>query len=239
MKKVRTLYIMGTIFMLLALASASDIYIKYNELYDLKVPCFNNGSYCSDSALCNLTLMLPNGELIVDNSPMTYNPSYFNYTFELSEIEKAPIGIYQASMCCLDNGEQNCGTFTIEMTGNGKPPASSGIVIVYIIGFLIIIGFLVYIIIYDMGHIINMDFDLLDLAFNWGLYFSLFGFYMLGEVYLGNPEISNILTWILSIGALTNGVVPLIALIVSLFYNAFQRKKFKLNPPMINIGRRR
>ena len=82
------------IMILLAGAVSAELSVGYNDdslpkvlgrVYqqdkevDLKVPCFNNGTYCSGSATCNVTILYPNSSVLVDNQLMTNGGSYHNY----------------------------------------------------------------------------------------------------------------------------------------------------------------
>lgn len=95
-----------------------ELRFPYNELYDIKRPCYNNGTICSGAAQCNFTLSYPNGRILLDNAIMTNNVSYHNVTVLKSQNNE--LGIHPAKMYCCDTGGQ-CGadTFEIEITGDG------------------------------------------------------------------------------------------------------------------------
>ena len=58
---------------------ASYFYSPYEEI-SIKNPCYYNGSYCSSSATCNITVYDPNNIILVNNKAMTNKVSYFNYS---------------------------------------------------------------------------------------------------------------------------------------------------------------
>lgn len=100
-------------------ASATNTYIyAQNQPIDLKVPCFNNGTYCSGTATCNLTVQFPNGSLLVDNQEMTNSGSYHNYT--IPSASTGLIGKYYSSMICTDIGVNGYSTFDFQITGDGS-----------------------------------------------------------------------------------------------------------------------
>jgi hypothetical protein len=94
---------------------------KAYDTVDIKIPCVNYatgfGNYCSATAVCNITLIYPNGNDFVKNKQMTYSPSYFNYTLPSSDT----MGVYTGSISCNDNGVTGINpdiTFQITSTGN-------------------------------------------------------------------------------------------------------------------------
>ena len=92
-----------------------DDSFKINDIIDYKKPCFNNGTYCSDSAVCNYTIFAPpDNTLLIDNQRATNKGAYHNITFTTTEI-----GIYQADMTCNDGGLYGAETMYFEITGSG------------------------------------------------------------------------------------------------------------------------
>ena len=120
MKWKLALLILVVFSALLPLVSADYIYRQGNSI-DIKTSCFNNGTYCSNAATCNLTALYPNSTAFIDNQPMTYNPSYFNYTLPSSDI----LGIYQSSVVCEDSGNNTYSTFDFSITSSGNPATTS------------------------------------------------------------------------------------------------------------------
>jgi len=85
---------------------------------DLKVPCFNNGTYCSGSATCNVTILYPNSSVLVDNQLMTNGGSYHNYTLTSGQTNTA--GEYSGTVVCEDNGNNGKSTFSYSITASGN-----------------------------------------------------------------------------------------------------------------------
>lgn len=109
---------------LVGIVSSADLNFPFNQDIDIKRPCFNNGTYCSSSAVCNITILYPNGIIMpsADNIVMTNQGSFHNITILRGEVDR--LGVHQAIMSCTDtagdiagNGED---TFTIEITGDGQ-----------------------------------------------------------------------------------------------------------------------
>jgi len=102
-----------------AFAIETRFIIGQGESYDIKEPCFYNGTYCTDG-ICNLTVWQGN-LLIVDNVLMTDKTSFHNYTLNSSQTNET--GEYEGSITCCD-GTKGCdfNTFTFEITPNGERP---------------------------------------------------------------------------------------------------------------------
>jgi len=117
--------ILGTLLLFLIvvpLVSAQEVItIPFNQEYDLKRFCFNNGTYCSASAICNLSIYYPHGNPLVNNQVMTNNVSFHNYTLFASQINR--LGDHIAQMSCIDSAGDIVGngfqTFTLKVTGDG------------------------------------------------------------------------------------------------------------------------
>ena len=98
-------------------AQAADYSYKVDTEADIKIPCFNDDNYCSDTAECYLTINYPNGVNMINNQTMTNNGAYHNYT--LSTTYTSVIGTYFASVVCLDDTTYGSSTFTYEITSTG------------------------------------------------------------------------------------------------------------------------
>lgn len=108
------------ISILIPLVQADYIYKQYSAT-DIKYSCFNNGTFCTNAATCNLTSFYPNSTIFIDNQAMTYNPSYFNYTLPSTEI----LGNYQSSIACEDSGNNTYSTFDFSITSSGNQTTTS------------------------------------------------------------------------------------------------------------------
>lgn len=122
MKNKKVMVLLALCVFSLTIVSAADLTFPINTQIDLKRPCFNNNSFCSTSAFCNLTMFYPDGELWINNNQTTNQISFYNFTLQKSDNKK--FGVHQAIMVCCDpNGDiKGCGkdTFTIEVTGDGQ-----------------------------------------------------------------------------------------------------------------------
>jgi hypothetical protein len=100
----------------LNIGSADDLIYEKNTTIDLKVPCFNNNTFCSPSAICNITIIYPNASVLINNQLMTNGGAFHNYTLTSTNT----IGEYQSYMVCNDGGELGYSTFTFMITPNGQ-----------------------------------------------------------------------------------------------------------------------
>lgn len=214
MKKIY--YLSLFIFVLLPLVTSLQLDYEYKFKKDidsdLKRSCYSSGAFCSASAACNITIIYPDETIYINNKLMQNQNSFHNIT--LTNLNQ--YGEYRADMSCSDSGFYGADTFYFFVNSNGQEPASSGVIIFFSTLFLIIIGCMAYSIIYSIGHIVRLDFDVLDLAFNWGIYFVLFATHMLSKFYLGDPNIDSLMLIFVNVGAYTHVIVPMIAFIMTM-----------------------
>lgn len=111
-----TIFLMGIFLLSFAQAAEESLTFKQHEIIDLKLPCSYNGANCDNSAVCNISIMFPNGTFMVENQPMTNTGNGMpNYTLPTSGI----IGIYNYKQNCIQSGlsAADPGTFEITTTG--------------------------------------------------------------------------------------------------------------------------
>lgn len=228
MKINNTLVILFSIILVMGLASAQLIG-KQNTAYDVKRTCINNGTYCSASAQCNLTIIYPDGTLLVSNALMTNKISYHNYTIANTSLTQ--LDTYEAIMMCTDGSLSGSETFDFLVTANGKPAPSGGVIVLFTIIFLIILGSMVFFFFSVIGHFVKMDIDIIDVAINWGIYFILIGVYTLHNFYVANPTIESMLIMIMRIGGFTNLVLPVLAFSVTLIVKKIKNNRRLANGP--------
>ena len=109
--------------MILIIPIAYSLTYEQSKEADLKVPCFNNGTFCSGSATCNATILYPNFSLIIDKQGMDNKGSYFNLT--LNEDQTKTSGEYSAIISCSDGVYNGQSTFTFDVTPTGYVISSS------------------------------------------------------------------------------------------------------------------
>lgn len=123
--------IMGIIFIALFIAitalttvSAGTISIsrlaydyKVGSTIDIKNPCYYNGANCPAGTTCDITVYNPDNQVIVNNQPMTYGASYFNYTLPNANYS---IGSYKCDMVCTYSGVSGSQRFYLDIGSGGN-----------------------------------------------------------------------------------------------------------------------
>lgn len=146
-KQVITMKLRVTIAILFILVAlpivlAQDVRFvgKEGSNLDIREPCFNNGTYCSSSAVCNITVWMPNNAILISDQTMTNNGAYHNYTLNTTQTDL--VGDYESSIMCCDGDECNFDTFLFKVTPSGHLYNDSEAMIYGII----LVGLLVFII---------------------------------------------------------------------------------------------
>lgn len=119
-----------------SVSAATQVYdyeIEQGKSYDIKRPCFNNGTFCSGSAACNITITDSSGQAIIKNQRMTNQISFHNYT--LSAASTQQLGAFNAIMTCSDGGLNGDDTFTLYSAPLGSTET---------LGFFIVVILLLY-----------------------------------------------------------------------------------------------
>ena len=220
MRKIFLLFASLFIFSLIGIASAEIQTLgtfKVNECTHLKQTCSN----CTYSNITSL--MYPNSIAALGNVPMTRNGREYNYTF----CNNTQLGRYIVNGVSDVDGLPTVWGYDYRVTGNGKEEPSGIIIVLFSIIFIVIAGCMIYLLIYNIGHIARLDIDLIDLSYNLGSYFALFAVLLLGKYYLGNPVIDDWFTWMIGIGGFTNVIVPVGGFIASMVVASLRAKRVK------------
>jgi len=192
--------------------------------------------YCDSCTYVNFTsLKYPNGTILIYDESMTKTGTNYNYTW----IDTATTGSYFYTVCGDKDTILSCEDITFEITSNGKPEPSGIVIVLFILFFLALIGVTCYLALYSIGHLMSLDFDIKDLAIDWGVFFMIVALYFLEEYYLGNFGIRNYLLWFLSIGGILLIFIPIIAFIISMIIGSLNKRKMNIQPPPRLWGRRR
>lgn len=125
-----------------AQSSQNEVIIKQVTDFDLKRPCFNNGTYCSESAVCRITITQPDGDLLVNNITMTNQETFHNIT--LTKSQTSTVGLYDGIMSCTDGGVSGEDTFDILITPSGTNDNSLSNLLLLGFGFLFSLGIIIF-----------------------------------------------------------------------------------------------
>jgi len=171
--KLMILIILGLLLVLpLVIADEQDYdYVfKVHQEIDLKRPCWNNGTYCSPAAICNLTTLYPNGTALLSNEKMSNSISYFNMT-----LKPQATGLFFNLMTCHDGDQYGSETFYFKVnpTGDSRSISLPLILLIaslsfFVIGIVVknpIVGFIdgvlflitgIYVMIYGFADLANL-----------------------------------------------------------------------------------
>ncbi len=115
------LLILGMMLMVLPMIPAQEETSRFMARagvpLDVKEQCFNNGTYCAPTALCNVTIFYPNQTTLIDNQPMTNTTSVHNFTLDGIQVES--LGLYQVAAICKDGAVNGADTFFFRITPTG------------------------------------------------------------------------------------------------------------------------
>jgi len=205
--------------------------VKYNTTFNLHLHVANlsNGVPIPNTNVdCYIHLYDSSGSHLYENGPMKKDGNgwdlertllYSNFT------QHGQINSYYIWCNSTGLGGELKGFY--EITANGKQTPEGIVIVAFGIILILILAGSVVMIIKAMGHIINKDFDLMDLGKMWGMYFGLLGINQLAIIYLGNVDVNNWLDLFVKIYAFPMVIVPIIALILSIFNMNKQAKEKK------------
>jgi hypothetical protein len=198
---------------------------KVNSNISIDFSC-SNSTYGNISYIKNI---VTSEYLIYTETTTTKKGNHYNYTLPSSLNNK--IGVLEVVYHCDIDGKDTNSGYRIDITGNGKSEPDGVIIVLFIIVFLILVGLSCYLSLYTIGHLINADFDIIDLSFDLGLFFMILALYFLEDYYLGNEAIGEYLLWFISAGGIMLVLVPFIAFILSLVHGSFKQGGYKFRIP--------
>jgi hypothetical protein len=147
------------------------------------------------------------------------------FDFSINGSNFTSTGTYCMNIVCTDGTDKTTGQECREVTLNGNPSPSEFVSVLFIIAFLVILYYMSYLVISNIGHLGQGDYDLSDLIKNISAYFVLVGLYLLELQYMGNELIGNILVWIMGIGGFTNVGLSFLAFTICHLRRTIQQKE--------------
>jgi hypothetical protein len=168
---------------------------------------------------------MENEEVTILNIPMTKTAQTFYVTIDAGNITQT--GEHCFNVECSDGISKTTGEECFDITSNGKEKPSGAVITIFIILFLLLLGFMTYLIIYSFGHALSLDFDIIDLAWNYGGFFVILGMSLFEKTYLGNSDIQNFLNVVIDVGIFTSIVAPTIYFILTLTIGTWMKKRVK------------
>lgn len=209
MMKNRFLFLLAFIF-IIGIATATE---SGGTLIGKQDSCIQLPQECTSCSYVVLTsIQYPNLSRSYVNSTMTKQGSSYNYSF----CDTANLGNYIYCTTGDVDGTDTSACKPFEITCNGKEKPAGIVIVLFSILFLIILASLTALMLYTLAHTVEKDFDIKDLIFNISAYLVLWGVYILGKEYIGNDFINTFLEWLISVGAITNVIFPLIIFVISI-----------------------
>ena len=139
---VKYYYLIFLLLLIMPFVSGyTEVYQEDTEV-DLKQGCYNNGTLCSSSATCNITVIDPSRLPLVNNDVMTQHitRAYFNYTLNITQTSE--VGQYEYRIVCQDTGLANFGTFEFLVTSSGNDPSLAEVVTYGVLGMFLVFLFI-------------------------------------------------------------------------------------------------
>jgi hypothetical protein len=179
---------------------------------------------CSDATYINITSIgYPNSSTAVSNVEMNKNGGDYYYDFNSTNL----LGRYDVRGIS-DGCTKSFATY-FEITTNGKAQAEGIIVVVYTLIFILFIAFAITHFLVSIGHLIELDMDLVDASVMVTTYLAMWVFYYVSFEYLGNSLINEILEIAIKVGAITHVFLPLVGFLVSfIMINLKFKRKAKI-----------
>jgi len=185
--------------------------------------CINLPQEYANATWSNITVIqFPDQTIIQINSPMTsLGGGYFNYTF----CNTSQLGDYIVNGISDVDGIATSWVYDFPVNATGRPEPSGILIVFFVIGFLTIMGLLIYLLIYSFGHAIKKDFDMIDLSFLLGIYFVLISFFLLQRQYLGSVVMDSILYPVVIGGAFINVLGGFTFLFISILWQNMEKQR--------------
>jgi len=127
--KYKGLIILGILILVTPLIISQLIY-QQNTRVNLNLPCAFNGSFCTEIAVCNVSIEYPNGSLIIDNYLMTNTG---NGKPNITLPDSSVIGSYHGFYACCQSGYCDDDDFEFEITPTGKSRVNTGEGLIHIL----------------------------------------------------------------------------------------------------------
>ncbi len=136
--KYKLIFALALVLVVLPMVQAEvELTFAFNSDIDLKRPCFNNGTFCSSSATCSITVSYPDSTILLNDQNMNNNRTFHNISITADKVNQ--LGIYPVIMSCTDGALSGDDTFDIEITADGFAPKTFPIQLSFlIIGYMLV-----------------------------------------------------------------------------------------------------
>lgn len=145
-------------------------------------------------------------------------------------------GVYSSKVICNTSGQAGLYERTYYVTKSGKEPAGDSFrIFIYLFFILTFLG-LFYSFFITLANFATFEESIYDVLIAWFSVISLFIVIHLGEEYLISTFVESLASWLIDLTIYTNGVLPLLAFIISMIFKGIKKKQ----PPKVYdiLGRR-
>jgi hypothetical protein len=221
---MKYLMLLFALLLIIPFTSASLVGpFKQNQTVELIQTCNDGSSMCE---YCNISsIKYPNSTIAVQDVVMTKRAGDWYYT--LGNDYTYSLGSYFVTGYCTTASSRQDWYYSFDVTMSGYPRPNDNTTIIFSLLFIVLLAGISYVIIYSIGHAVSLDFDIIDLAYNLGLYFGVIGFFFLEKYYLGSEFMTNFLEWCIYIGAVTNVFLPTLYFILTLTVGSWMAQRVK------------
>jgi len=210
------------IFALLLLPVVVANTYQINTTIDIRHPIRVDGSP-APNAICNITVLNPINNIIVDYREMENKSSSHNYSVNYSLIDQ--VGTYVYYITCIDLDGNETESFEFDVTFTGKEEPSGIFKVVLTIFFIFLLAILTYLVMYTFGKLTKFEVDIINVAYNWGFLFALLGFYIVFNTYWADAAIAGFITLIITITGITNGFLPILFFFISVIFGTLKKRR--------------
>lgn len=207
------------------------------EDYNAHIHVINDTSIqTSATTSCIMHLYSPSGSHTLEET-MGWDSNNIEFN-QLVTGGNQTLGQHSYIIYCNNTNLQNHivkGSYQVTVSGN--PDAGDNFKLGFSVLIIVLTGSIVVILIRSIGHMIDLDYDLMDLGTTWGMYLGLFAAYIIAREYISTNIINEMLLLYIQILAVPMIIVPMVALIFSIFVQGKRRNKeesynfFRLQPP--------
>jgi hypothetical protein len=135
------------------------------------------------------------------------------------------IGSYPYIITCNTSGQTGGIDGNLEVTLNGNDKPDSLLIIFFSIIFLMLLAGATTSLLNNIGHWVDLEVDLYDVALSFSIYFIVFAFYYLVKTFLGDTMIQDITLMMVYVGGISHILVPIYSLAASMIWNPLKVKE--------------
>lgn len=174
------LYIMFLCILIFSVNAADpEQYYKINDNVNINIPCYtSDNEYCNSSTICNVTIINPKSDIIVDNKQMQYNIGFFNYT-----INPSNLGDFTIYSLCTDGVETGTDNFKIQINNIGAKIENLLPMLIFYIMILSVVLFLLIVTVNVESPMMLPLMFLLNLILTWIFFFIYMNTIGLNRIY--------------------------------------------------------